>query len=262
MEVRSLSPAVGAEVIGVDLNTIDDRDFARVREAFLDRCVLVFRDQRLDRPGHVAFSERWGEIQVNPIFAYVDGFPGVLEINNMGKEEAITENWHYDSTFAAKPPALTILAMDQMPSLGGDTMWSNQYVAYDRLSEPMKRMLAGLRGIFSGARVARARGNDDVPSASHPLVRTHPDTGRKALYIGNPDETLQGIEGMTRAESVPILKFLYDHSTQPDNVYRHMWRPGDVLMWDNRCTMHYAVHDYGTQVRRLFRTTIVGDVPA
>ena len=160
------------------------------------------------------------------------------------------------------PPKISILSALVVPH-GGDTMWCNQYQAYDRLSPVMKKMLEGLRVKFTGLRLARmmGAGEDKIPSAVHPLVRTHPETKRKALYVGHKD-TAQQIDGMTPQESRPLLDFLYDHSTQPDNIYRHMWQKGDVVMWDNRCTMHYAVHDYGDAERVLNRCTMAGEVPA
>jgi len=262
MKTQRLSSVLGAEIHGINLNTIDNSAFDEVRNLFHENMVLVFREQALSLDSLMLFSQRWGEVVVNPIFNYVESYPGVLQIDNMGKNESVTENWHYDSTFYEKPPALTVLSMDTLPAIGGDTMWSNQYAAYERLSERMKLMLDGLRGVFKGTRVARASASlDEVPSASHPLVRTHPETGRKALFVGNPEETLVHLEGMSVAESRPILQFLYEHSTTPDNIYRHRWQAGDVLMWDNRCTMHYAIHDYGNEVRRAFRTTIKGEVP-
>ncbi|RZL90171.1 MAG: TauD/TfdA family dioxygenase, partial [Variovorax sp.] len=155
----------------------------------------------------------------------------------------------------------SILSAVTVPN-GGDTMWCNQYQAYERLSPTMKRMLEGLRVKFVGLRLGRMMGADatSLPTAVHPLVRTHPETGRKALYVGHR-ETAQLIEGMTDEESRPLLDFLYEHSTSPDNVYRHMWQQGDVVMWDNRCTMHYAIHDYGEAERVLNRITMEGEVP-
>ena len=145
--------------------------------------------------------------------------------------------------------------------MGGDTIWCNQYVAYERLSDGMKAMLHGVSARFCGARLARTHGHQgDVPEQYHPVVRTHPETGRKALFVGHPD-TCTNFENMTVAESRPLLDFLYAHCVQPDAMYRHMWKPGDLLMWDNRCTMHYAVHDYGTQTRNMHRVTVKGTKP-
>jgi taurine dioxygenase len=189
-------------------------------------------------------------------------YPEVIQVRTAPKELISTEAWHYDAPHTPVPPKITMLSAQVIPT-GGDTMWTNQYLAYERLSPVMQRMLQGLRVHFRATRLARSQGvaQSEAPTAMHPLVRTHPETGRKALYIGHADN-VQGIEGMTEAESRPLLDFLYGHSTQPDNVYRHMWRVGDLLMWDNRCTMHYAVHDYGEQERLLNRVTLKGEVPA
>jgi taurine dioxygenase len=262
IDIKPLTGAIGARVRGVSLSALDEQQFTQIREAFLKYCVLVFPDQYLEPEPQFAFAKRWGEIAVTPMLKYVEGWPGLLRLTNAGKANAITENWHYDSTFIAAPHALTILAAQALPSAGGDTMWSNQYLAYETLSPGMKRMLAGVRAKFTGARIARRSGTEgEPPHAYHPVVRTHPETGRKALYIGHPGDTVPHFEDMSEAETRPLLDYLYEHSVQPDRVYRHLWQAGDVVMWDNRCTMHYAVHDYGTEERVLNRVTLKGTVP-
>jgi len=147
--------------------------------------------------------------------------------------------------------------------VGGDTMWCNQYLAYDSLSEGMKSLLEGVRAEFTGIRLAELAGDtSNVPFSLHPVVRTHPETGRKALFIGRPGDTVPRLEGMSDEESLPLIRFLYEHSISPDRIYRHRWRNGDVVIWDNRCTMHYAVHDYGDDaVRELHRISIRGTEP-
>jgi taurine dioxygenase len=264
LQVIPLTGTTGAEVKGVDLREpVDDASFAQLHRAFLDRCVLVFRGQHVKPAAQVAFARRWGDpVQQNPLLKGIDGFPELIQVTKIPKETASTEAWHYDSPYTPVPPKISILAAVRVPR-GGDTMWCNQYESYERLSPVMKKTLEGLRVRFTGLRLARMMGSDEakIPSAVHPLVRTHPETGRKALYIGHR-ETAQQIEGMTREESRPILDFLYEHSTNPDNIYRHMWQEGDVVMWDNRCTMHYAVHDYGEAERILNRVTMAGEAPA
>jgi taurine dioxygenase len=255
LTVTPLTGAVGAAVRGVDLANLDEATFTKIKAAFLEHCMLVFPQQFLEENAHLAFAARWGELSITPMVTnYVDGFPGLLRLTNKGKDKTPTENWHYDSSFLEKPPAVTILAAKDLPATGGDTMWCNQYLAYDRLSDGMKKML-------EGARLARAHAHQgEIPEMLHPVVRTHPDTGRKALFVGHP-ETCTNLENMTVAESRPLLDYLYAHSTQPDAIYRHMWKPGDVLIWDNRCTMHYAVHDYGSQTRNMNRVTVKGAKP-
>jgi taurine dioxygenase len=264
INVTPLTGTTGARVDGIDLNRpLDNDTFAALHRAFLDHCVLVFRGQHIGPGAQVDFGKRWGKpLQTNPLLKHLEGFPEIVQVTKIPKETASTEAWHYDSCYTPVPPKISILSAITVPR-GGDTMWCNQNEAYDRLSPNMKDMLAGLRVKFVGLRLGRMMGADpaSLPSAVHPLVRTHPETRRKALYVGHP-ETAQCIDGMTREESRPLLDFLYAHSTAPDNLYRHMWETGDVVMWDNRCTMHYAVHDYGNQERVLNRITMEGEAPA
>jgi taurine dioxygenase len=264
LTIRPLTGHVGAEVSGIDLNNpIPSEDFAKVREAFLKHCMLVFRDQFMGPAAQVAFAKLWGEPVVTPMLNKLQlaDYPEIVQITKIPKATSSAEAWHYDGPFTPIPPKLSILSAQVVP-VGGDTMWTNQYVSYDRLSEGMKRMLEGVRVHFRGVRLARQEGvpEDKIPSAVHPLIRTHPETGKKVIYTGQSDN-VQCFEGFTPEESKPILDFLYQHCIQPDNIYRHMWRVGDVVMWDNRCTMHYAVHDYGEQHRVLNRITLRGEKP-
>jgi alpha-ketoglutarate-dependent taurine dioxygenase len=264
LQIAPLTGSIGAEVKGTDLNqSVADDTFTALHDAFLQYCVLVFRDQFVGPEAQIAFGRRWGElIQQNPLLKDTAGFPELVQITKIPKATASTEAWHYDSPYTPEPPKISMLSAVRVPH-GGDTMWCNQYIAYERLTPTMQKMLEGLRVKFVALRLGRMMGADlkDLPTAIHPLIRTHPETKRKALYIGHR-ETAQSLEGMTDEESRPLLDFLYQHSTAPDNIYRHMWREGDVVMWDNRCTMHYAVHDYGTQERVLNRITLKGEVPA
>lgn len=263
LTVTPLTGSVGARIDGVDLNALSETQFNDIHTAFLQHCMLVFRDQTLSIDDHFIFAARWGEVSITPMVDYVEGHHGIIQLNNRGKEREINENWHSDSTFMAQPPKITILVARDIPQAGGDTMWNNQYLAYENLSDGMKRLLNGLRAKFTGTRLAKLFNHqEEIPYAYHPVVRTHPETGRKALYIGHPGDTVPHFEGMTEAESRPLLNFLYTHATNYDNCYRHMWRHGDVVLWDNRCSMHYAVHDYGMQTRNLHRITIKGEVPA
>jgi taurine dioxygenase len=258
--VRPLSPALGACVTGLDLRQpVDDDAFATLWQALLDRSVLVYPDQHLDAGALEGFGRRWGEPLVVPYLAphAVAGHPAVLRVTNMGKEGTLTENWHFDSAFFDEPPPLAILAAQRLPDVGGDTMWANQYLAFEALSERMQELLGGLRAAFTGTRVDDDGQRRDVVTY-HPVVRTHPHTKRRALALGRI-ESVPYFEGMTEAESRPLLRFLYEHATRPDLVYRHRWSPGDVVMWDNRCTLHYAIHDYGDAPRDLLRITVLGE---
>ena len=259
LHVSPLTPAVGAAVTGVDLaGPIDDDTFARIERAFYDHCVLVFPGQQLAPAAQDAFGRRWGEPYVVPYLAAhaVPGFPAILRVTNMGKAQTLTENWHYDSAYFDEPPPIAILAAQELPPVGGDTMWANQYSAYEALSPTMQALVAPLRAAFTGTRVDDDGVRREVVT-HHPVVRTHPITGRRALGIGRI-ESMPCFDGMTEEESRPIIEFLYRHAARPEFVYRHQWRPGDVVMWDNRCLLHYAVHDYGDATRLLHRMTVLG----
>lgn len=259
LKIRPCTAAIGAVIENVRLTELDDAIFAEIHKAFLDHCVLVFPAQFLGPDDQFAFARRWGKPAVTPMLSYIEGYPGLLRVENRGKDQAVTENWHYDSTFIPAPHALSILAAQEIPQIGGDTMWSNQYLAYEALSAGMQALLTGVRGKFCGTRIARRiEHKDAIPFAIHPVVRTHPETGRKALFVGRPGETLTQFEGMTEEESLPLIRFLYEQSPSPERVYRHVWKPGDVVVWDNRCTMHYAIHDYRDARRDLNRVTIEG----
>jgi len=262
MEVKPLTGSIGGEVTGVKLAELDATGFEAVKDAFHAYCMLVFPGQFLSVEDHITFASWWGEAGTSPFVKYLEDYPCVLPLSNRGKAGSVTENWHYDSTFLPAPPAATILSARDVP-VGGDTMWCNQYLAYDSLSEGMKSLLEGVRAEFTGIRLAELAGDtSNVPFSLHPVVRTHPETGRKALFIGRPGDTVPRLEGMSDEESLPLIRFLYEHSISPDRIYRHRWRNGDVVIWDNRCTMHYAVHDYGDDaVRELHRISIRGTEP-
>lgn len=260
LEFRALSGSIGVEVVGAQLAQRASSGLRdALRQALLDSDgVLVFPNQFLTPAAQHEFALMWGEPVVTPHLAShaYPGFLDVLRVTNMGKDRAVTEQWHCDSIFLQVPPPITILAAQDVPAAGGDTMWANQYLAYDRLSTGMKRILEDLHGVFVGDAPDPKTGKRAEVRTRHPIVRVHPETGRKALLVGHPGDSLVCFEDMTDAESRPLLDFLYEHATQPDLVYRHHWRPGDVVMWDNRSTMHYAVHDYGDSERSLSRVTV------
>jgi len=227
--------------------------------------VLVFREQRLTPEQQIAFGQRFGELHVHPIVPHLDGYPPILAIPNLGKKRTITEIWHSDVTFEEKPPLASILYAVEVPDVGGDTMFANQHLAYERLSPGMQRLLAPLKAVHSGGGLAAAtRGRPGAEAwklqgQHHPVVRTHPETGRKALFVSRA--FVVGLADMTPHESEPLLSYLYAHCTTPDLTMRHSWRKGDVVMWDNRSVQHYAVHDYGDARRTMHRVTVIGDVP-
>ncbi|GAA4340120.1 TauD/TfdA family dioxygenase [Pigmentiphaga soli] len=262
--VRPLTGSIGAEIEGLDLRHATDDDIAHIKKAFLEHCVLVFRGQDLQPEDQVAFAEKLGQVyrfKKDKVDFGSDELPsGILKLSNVGKEKTITERWHFDGMYLEKPPAVCILAAKELPPQGGDTIWANQYLAYETLSKPMRDIISRLRYLYQGGRITqRYEGNDVPETAWQPAVRRHPESGRDALYVGHPEQALH-FEGMTREESEPLLRFLYTHGQRPDFCYRHIWKKGDVLMWDNRCTMHFAVHDYGMQPRLMHRITLNGDV--
>jgi taurine dioxygenase len=249
LEVRKLTGSIAAEITGVDLNSLDDAAFHAIRSAILEHGVLVFREQDLTPESHKAFGMRFGPLHTHPAAPGPEGHPEILLLQNAGKDKTITEVWHSDVTCEKRPPSLSILRALQLPDYGGDTIWANQYLAYDRLSEGLKRVVEGLRAVHAAFGL----------EATHPVVRTHPESGRKTLFV-NAGFT-RNFEGMSPAESQPLLRLLIEAATSPDLCYRHQWRAGDVVMWDNRGVMHYAVHDYDRQPRVMHRVTVQGDEP-
>ena len=278
IETHPIAGALGAEVDGVDLSAdIDDAVMAEVRGALLDHQVIFFRDQTLTPEQQLAFGRRWGELYVHPLVAGMDDYPEMLEVKKTPAERKnLGGYWHSDQMYAAKPAMATMLYARQVPSAGGDTMFASQYRAYETLSEGMQRLLANVRGISYGDHAkghegksrkeyyaqnvsAKVRDPGDVQIVSaHPLIRTHPETGRKALYIGNH---VQCLEGMTEEESQPLIGYLMRHSTRPEFTCRFRWQTGSLAIWDNRCTQHLAINDYPTETRIMHRVTICGDEP-
>jgi len=262
IECTRLSGCLGAEAHGVDLAAIDDATCEQLQRAFLEHHVLVFRDQKLLPEQQIAFGERWGELHIHPIVPHLEGHPPILPIDNHGKRRTITEVWHSDVTFEERPPMASLLYALEVPEAGGDTLFANQHAVYDRLSPGLQRMLEGLRAVHSGRGLASATGKGEqwkLHGRTHPVVRTHPETGRKALFV-NSAFTI-GFEDMTAEESRPLLAWLCRQAVTPDVTMRHRWRKGDLVMWDNRSVQHYAIHDYGDAQRRMHRVTVIGDEP-
>ena len=272
-EVRPLAGALGAEVFGIDLSTLDSDGFATVQQAFLDHQVLVFRDQDLDPQAYVEVATRFGAPVPYPFATGIEGHP---EITVIIKEPHQTSNfggmWHSDTTYKPEPPKATMLYCRETPEAGGDTIFACQYRAFEGLSDPMRRFLSGMKGISSSAKNAaslrgthlatgsmQGTGQPESLHASHPAVRTHPETGRKALYL-NRSHTI-GFEGMTEAESTPILDFLFQHQIQPEFTARVRWQPGTLVIWDNRSSQHCAINDYDGHRREMWRITLGGDAP-
>jgi taurine dioxygenase len=243
------------------VRTIDDATFERVSAAFRDHRMLVIKHQQLSPADIVAFAVRWGEPLIHPLTPHLQDYPPVQAIDNAGKKATLNEHWHTDMSFEPRPPKMTILHALRVPVLGGDTSFADQHRAYESLSDGMKSLLDGLKAVHASDAFARIVGRDakDAPSAVHPVVRTHPDTGRKALYVCRA--FTQRLEGMTTSESRGLLEFLFERSARPDFTFRHQWEQGDLVMWDNRCLLHYAIHDHGDEPRLLHRVTVQGEVP-
>jgi taurine dioxygenase len=276
IEVAPIAGACGAELHGVDLATSleDDGVIAEIRQALLDHCVIFFRDQKLDVAQQKIFARRFGDIFIHPNYNGVVPDPEILEVRREpGDERIVGEHWHSDTTMMQAPPMGAILYALEVPPAGGDTIFANQYAAYDALSDGMKRLLSGLRAVHSDRLVAGPAAGmnakrstkvreDDAwreTTAVHPVVRTHPETGRKLLFV-NASYTV-GFEGMTEAESRPLLGYLLDHGHRPEFTCRFRWRAGSIAFWDNRCTKHIAVHDAGPHRRLMRRVQLAGDQP-
>ncbi|RNG30433.1 TauD/TfdA dioxygenase family protein [Streptomyces botrytidirepellens] len=250
--VRPVSGALGAEIFGMDLTDIGDADFERIRELLLRYLVIFFPDQsHLTPEAHIALGKRFGEVEVHPFLPKVEGYPelALIESDKGGKADA----WHIDVTFSPNPPVASILHLVTCPESGGDTMWSNQYLAYETLSEPYREMLDGLTAVH----VLKAPEVGEL-TAEHPVVRVHPETGRRSLYVTRMWSS--HIPQLSRHESDSVLQFLFEHSEQPAFNCRYRWQPGAVAMWDNRATQHLAINDYSAY-RRGQRVTILGDHP-
>jgi taurine dioxygenase len=259
LRVERLASALGALVTGTDLAAgVDDSTVQRLHELFYEHQVLCVRGQQAMSPQQqLDFARRWGEVSIHPYVPSIEGHPGLMKIYD---PNPVTQRWHADTTHAACPPALSMLLARVLPPIGGDTMWSDAYGAYEQLSPGLRRTLDGLRAVHRGTELADRAGVDrDAVTQTHPVVRTHPVTGRKALFV-NGDYTAH-FEGWTAEESAPLLAYLYAQIARPELVYRHRWQVGDLVIWDNRCTQHAVVGDTGGAERALHRVTIAGDRP-
>lgn len=275
IRVRPLSSALGAVIGGVDLaRPLEDEIFAEVRRAFLEHLVVFFRDQSLKPEQLVTFARRFGPIGIYPFAAPLKDHPEVIAvIKEPGQKTNFGGFWHSDTAYLERPSLGSVLYAKQVPPLGGDTLFANMYLAYEYLSAGMRQMLDGLTAVNSAAKNKSAVRGDHLASGSmtgkrsgaqdltaeHPVVRTHPDTGRKALYV-NRAHTLR-FAGMTEQESAPILEYLFAHAVREEFTCRFLWEPGSLAFWDNRCTQHYPLNDYPGQRRAMHRVTVEGERP-
>ena len=264
-----LTRRIGAEISGIDITrALTPAQRRDVERALLDHQVILFRDQPFELEAQKAFGRNFGELHIHPGAPGPLGHPEILRIHADANSTYVAgEGWHSDVSCDLAPPLGSILHLHTVPPSGGDTLFASMYAAYDALSDRFKALLDGLTATHDGEHVYRGRyrnlGADaagrQYPRASHPVVRTHPATGRKALFV-NPGFTTH-IDGLPRGESAALLAFLYAHSQKPDFHVRFRWRPDSVAFWDNRCTQHLAIWDYFPDVRSGYRVTIKGDRP-
>jgi taurine dioxygenase len=272
IKVLPLAGAIGAEITGVDLATdLVDETVAEIRRAWLEHLVVFFRDQILGPAEFLAFARRIGEPVEYPFVKGIDGFPEIIAVTKLPHETVNFGGiWHSDTVYLERPPMGTMLIAREVPPYGGDTMFANMYAAYDALSPGMRGLLDNVRAVNSSAladvsktREDRIRdsgqGVEQDYLAEHPVVRTHPETGRRALYV-NAAHTLRFAD-MTEEESRPLLRYLFEHSVRPEFTCRFQWRVGSVALWDNRCAMHNPVNDYHGHTRAMHRITLGGDEP-
>jgi alpha-ketoglutarate-dependent taurine dioxygenase len=279
LQVTPLSAHIGAEIQGVDLSRpLEAHQVAEIRAALLKWRVVVFRVQFLTHEQHVAFSAQFGELTLgHPVFGHVEGHPEIYSISKFRKAtrfegQALLRpwtGWHTDVTAAVNPPFASILRGVTIPPYGGDTQWTSLVAAYDKLSEPLRAFVDGLRGLHRFTPPPGASGTDAFQQAvqqralvtEHPLVRVHPETGERALYVS--PGFLKHIVGVTPRESQALLELLWEHVTRPEFTVRFKWAPGSIAFWDNRSTAHLAPSDIFDLDfdRQLYRTTLVGDVP-
>jgi taurine dioxygenase len=273
LEVKKIAGALGAEVHGVDLSKpLSRENVAEIRGYFLEHLVIFFRDQNLTAEQFLAFSRTMGRPVEYPLVKGLPDHPEIIQVMKLEHERVnFGGMWHSDTEYLETPPMGTMLLAREVPPVGGDTLFANQYLAYAALSPGMRKMLEGLVGVNTSAKADASRTREDrIKSdaredakkeylAEHPVVRTHPETGRKALYV-NPAHTLR-FKDMTEAESAPLLNFLFQHQIQPEFTCRFRWEVGSLAFWDNRCAQHNPVNDYHGYRRVMHRITLGGDAP-
>jgi len=271
-EINRLSPTIGGELLGVDLRkdlTSEVKDL--IYEALLVYKVIFFRDQDLTTDQHIHFSKNFGDLEVHPFAPFKDGYPEVLKITHNEKSRGRENTWHSDVTWRKEPSLGSVLRMLEKPENGGDTLFSNMYAAYDDLTDEVKQKLEGAIAVhdFVGFRKRLIKEgkspkeieafNKKFPMPEHPVFRTHPDTGKKVIYVNRA--FTQYIKGWEEDESKDMLDFLYSRASTPEYQCRFAWENNSIAFWDNRACQHYANSDYWPQIRRVERVTIIGDQP-
>ena len=279
MKVTDLAPSMGAEITDIDLSKcfasagcIDPTVIAEIRSVWLDYQLVVIRAQSITPEQQLCFSEAFGEPDIYPFLQGLEGFPMITEVLKKESEKVNFGGvWHSDTTYQSCPPMATVLHAKELPPLGGDTLFANQYAAYAQLSDGLRSCLETLSGVnVAGKKQVSVTRSERVRDAGsgvkaeqmcgvHPVVRTHPETGRKSLFI-NPAHTVS-FDGWTESESSGLLAFLFEHQILPEFQCRLSWQVGDIAIWDNRCTLHYPLNDYHGYRRLLHRITLKGDQP-
>jgi taurine dioxygenase len=275
LSVKPIAASLGAEIEGVDLSQdLDDDVIAEIRQALLDHLVIFFHDQDITPEQHLAFARRFGTLNQHDQVKGMEAYPDIIEVRKEPEDERnFGGAWHGDVTYLEEPPLGSILYALEVPPVGGDTLWANQYLAFETLSDGMRAMLDGLTMIHTPAKIYGLSSQDwskdssvkTSPNATaeyeteHPLIRTHPETGRKALFVSGL--FTPRFKDMTEEESKPLIDFLMKQATREEFTCRFRWKAGDIAFWDNRATLHYALNDYSGYRRVMHRVTINGDRP-
>jgi taurine dioxygenase len=271
LSVRPIAGALGAEIGGVDIaRPVAEAVVAEIRQAFLDHLVIFFRDQKLAPPQLLAFAQRFGQPMEYPQLKGLPECPMITPVIKLERERTNFGGvWHSDTSYLERPPMGSMLYALETPPVGGDTLFANQYLAYEALSEGLQQTLTGLVGINSSTKADVTRSREDrlreagvetkALTGEHPAVRTHPETGRKALYVNFGHTTR--FRGWSEPESAPLLDYLFTHQVRPEFTCRFHWEPGSLAFWDNRCAQHNPVNDYHGYRRIMHRVTLAGDTP-
>lgn len=272
-EIERIGPTIGAEIHGLDLNrTLDDATFRAFEAALIEHKIVYLRDQHISTARHVEIGRMFGELEVHP-FRPEGAFPEIMVLDNHKDNPVLsTDVWHSDTTFRERPTRYSILRSLVVPPAGGDTLWADMTAAYDGLSDAVRALIDSLEAVhdFKNFRVLFTDSEEDraklrrmeelYPNPTHPVVRTHPVSGRKAIYV-NPQFTLY-IKGLRDDESRALLDLLYEQAKVPEYQFRLRWKPGTIAFWDNRSTQHYAANDYYPERRTMERVAVIGEKPA
>lgn len=270
MEIKPIAGSLGAEIHGVDLRSLDAETVKSMRKALLDHLVIFFRDQNLSPADFLAFTKHFGTPVEYPFVKGIEGYPEIIQVLKLENErQNFGGVWHTDTAYLEEPPMGSILLARELPPYGGDTLYANQVAAYEALSDGLKKTLEPLRVVQSSAKADASRTRDDRVKDSgtkskdfvaiHPVVRTHPETGRKSLYVNVAHSSR--FEGWTEEESAPLLAFLFEHQVKPEFTCRFRWGKDSIAFWDNRAVLHNPVNDYYGFKRLMHRITLAGDQP-